>query len=66
MLFNPKIYEFEIDGRKCSFETGRLALKSQSAIIARIRDTVKEVNVNTATANPDSDKNPMSIEYIER
>ena len=39
MLFNPKIYEFEIDGRKCSFETGKLALKSQSAIIARMGDT---------------------------
>lgn len=66
MLFNPKIYEFEIDGRKCSFETGKLALKSQSAIIARMGDTVVEVNVNTAPANPDSDFFPMSVEYIER
>ncbi len=66
MLFNPKIYEFEIDGRKCSFETGKLALKSQSAIIARMGDTVVEVNVNTAPANPDNDFFPMSVEYIER
>ncbi len=66
MLFNPKIYEFEIDGRKCSFETGKLALKSQSAIIARMGDTVVEVNVNTAPANPDNDFFPMSVEYVER
>lgn len=66
MLFNHKIYEFEIDGRKCSFETGKLALKSQSCIVARMGDTVVEVNVNTAPANSDSDFFPMSVEYIER
>lgn len=66
MLFNHKIYEFEIDGRKCSFETGKLALKSESAIIARMGDTVVEVNVNTSPAKQESDYFPMSVEYIER
>ena len=66
MLFNHKIYEFEIDGRKCSFETGKLALKSQSCIVAKMGDTVVEVNVNVAPANSDSDFFPMSVEYIER
>ncbi len=41
MLFNHKIYEFEIGGRKCSFETGKLALRSESAIIARMGDTCR-------------------------
>ncbi len=66
MLFNHKIYEFEIDGRKCSFETGKLALKSESAVIARMGDTVVEVNVNTSPAKQESDYFPMSVEYIER
>ncbi|MFA5622710.1 MAG: polyribonucleotide nucleotidyltransferase [Candidatus Dojkabacteria bacterium] len=66
MLFNHKIYEFEIDGRKCSFETGKLALRSESAIIARMGDTVVEVNVNTAPAKGDLDYFPLSVEYIER
>ncbi|MDX9738827.1 MAG: polyribonucleotide nucleotidyltransferase [Candidatus Dojkabacteria bacterium] len=66
MLFNHKIYEFEIDGRKCSFETGKLALRSESAIIARMGDTVVEVNVNSAPAKGDLDYFPLSVEYIER
>ncbi len=66
MLFNHKIYEFEIDGRKCSFETGKLALKSESAIIAKMGDTVVEVNVNTAPVRQEGDYFPMSVEYIER
>jgi len=66
MLFNHKIHEFEIGGRKCSFETGKLALRSESAIIARMGDTVVEVNVNTAPAKGDVDYFPLSVEYIER
>ena len=66
MLFNHKIYEFEIGGRKCSFETGKLALRSESAIIARMGDTVVEVNVNTAKAKQENDYFPMSVEYMER
>ncbi|HNW23382.1 MAG TPA: polyribonucleotide nucleotidyltransferase [Candidatus Dojkabacteria bacterium] len=66
MLFNQKIYEFEIDGRKCSFETGKLALKSESSIVARMGDTVVEVNVNTSKAKQENDYFPMSVEYIER
>lgn len=66
MLFNHKKYEFEIDGRKCSFETGKLALRSESAVIARMGDTVVEINVNTASASGDVDYFPLSVEYIER
>lgn len=66
MLFNEKVFEFEIEGRKCSFRTGKLALKSESSILARMGDTVVEVNVNTAPANPENDFFPLSVEYIER
>jgi len=66
MLFNQKKYEFEIDGRKVSFETGKLALRSESAILARMGDTVVEVNVNTAPAKAELDYFPLSVEYIER
>ncbi len=66
MLFNHKKYEFEINGRKCSFETGKLALRSESAVIARMGDTVVEVNVNTAPATGELDYFPLSVEYIER
>ena len=47
MLFKEIKHEFEIDGRKCSFEAGKLALKSQSSILARMGDTVITVNVNS-------------------
>ena len=66
MLFNEKKHEFEIDGRKCSFSTGKLALKSESAILARMGDTVIAVNVDSAPANSDAGYFPMSVEYIEK
>ncbi|HOV34902.1 MAG TPA: hypothetical protein PLS56_02835, partial [Candidatus Dojkabacteria bacterium] len=66
MLFNEKKYEFEMDGRKCSFETGKLALKSQSSILARMGDTVITVNVNTREATGDLDYFPLTVEYIEK
>jgi polyribonucleotide nucleotidyltransferase len=58
--------EFEIDGRKCSFSTGKLALRSESAILARMGDTVITVNVNTSPAKQESDFFPLSVEYIEK
>ncbi|MGI5897770.1 MAG: polyribonucleotide nucleotidyltransferase [Candidatus Dojkabacteria bacterium] len=66
MLFNEKKYEFEIEGTKCSFETGKLALKSQSSILARMGDTVITVNVNTKEATGETDYFPLSVEYIEK
>ena len=66
MLFNEIKHEFEIEGRKCSFETGRLALKSESSILARMGDTVITVNVNSQKASGDLDYFPLSVEYIEK
>ncbi|MCD4811127.1 polyribonucleotide nucleotidyltransferase [bacterium] len=66
MLFNEKLYEFEIDGRKCSFSTGKLALKSQNSIFAKMGETTITVNVNSNPSSGDMDYFPLSVEYIER
>ena len=66
MLFKEVKHEFEIEGKKCTFETGKLALRSESAILARMGDTVITVNVNTATPTQVSDFFPLSVEYIEK
>ena len=66
MLVKEIKHEFEIEGKKCTFETGKLALRSESAILARMGDTVITVNVNTATPKQESDFFPLSVEYIEK
>jgi len=66
MLFNEIKHEFEMEGRKCSFETGKLALKSESSILARMGDTVITVNVNSKKASGELDYFPLSVEYIEK
>ena len=66
MLFDIKKHEFEIEGRKCSFETGRLALRSESSILAKMGDTVITVNVNSQPASGELDYFPLSVEYVEK
>lgn len=65
-MFKEIKHEFEIDGRKCSFETGKLALRSESSILARMGDTVITVNVNSQKASGELDYFPLSVEYIEK
>lgn len=66
MLFKEIKHDFEIEGTKCSFETGKLALKSESSILARMGDTVITVNVNSNPATGEFDYFPLSVEYIEK
>lgn len=66
MLFKEIKHEFEVEGRKCTFETGKLALKSQSSILARMGDTVITVNVNSKPSTGEFDYFPLSVEYIEK
>ncbi len=66
MLFKEIKHEFEIEGRKCSFETGKLALRSESSILARMGDTVITVNVNSKPSSGEFDYFPLSVEYIEK
>lgn len=66
MLFNEKRYDFEINGTKCFFSTGKIARKSQSAVLAGMGDTVILATVNSGDPLPDSDYFPMSVEYVEK
>ncbi|HVX93097.1 MAG TPA: polyribonucleotide nucleotidyltransferase [Candidatus Dojkabacteria bacterium] len=66
MLFDEKLFEFEIEGQKASFSTGKLARRSQSAVFARMGETAVLVTVDTGAPNPEADFFPMSVEYIEK
>lgn len=66
MLFEEKKYEFEIDGRKCSFSTGKFARKSHTAVMAQMGDTVVLATVNIGKANVDMGYFPLSVEYMEK
>jgi polyribonucleotide nucleotidyltransferase len=66
MSFEEKKYEFEIEGKKCSFSTGKFALKSHSAVFAQMGDTVVLATVNIGKANPEMGYFPLSVEYMEK
>ncbi len=66
MSFEEKKYEFEIEGKKCSFSTGKFALKSHSAVFAKMGDTVVLATVNIGKANPEMGYFPLSVEYMEK
>ncbi len=65
-MLSEKKYEFEIEGVKCSFSTGKFALKSQSAVMAQMGDTVVLATVNLGPLPGDVDYFPMQVEYIEK
>lgn len=65
-MFEEKKYEFQIEGVDCSFSTGLLARKSQSAIFAKMGDTSILATVNTGEAKADSDYFPLGVEYMEK
>lgn len=65
-MFDEKKFEFQIEGVDCSFSTGLLARKSQSAVFARMGDTSILATVNVGEARADADFFPMSVEYMEK
>ncbi|WKZ30734.1 MAG: polyribonucleotide nucleotidyltransferase [Candidatus Dojkabacteria bacterium] len=65
-MFDEKKYEFQIEGVNCSFSTGLLARKSQSAVFAKMGDTSILATVNVGEAKTDADFFPMSVEYMEK
>lgn len=65
-MFNEKKLEFEVEGVKCSFSTGKYALKSQTAVMAQMGDTVVLATVNVTPQSGDSDYFPLQVEYIEK
>ncbi len=66
MLFNEKKYEFEIEGVKGSFSSGKLARRSQASVLATLGGTSVLVNVDTSQPFGDADFFPMMVEYIEK
>ena len=67
-MFQPKpiSVETEIDGRKLSLETGRVAEQAGGAVLARYGDTVVLATACTAGAREDIDFFPLTVEYAER
>jgi len=64
-----KVYkkEVEIDGKKITFETGKIARQADGAIIARCGETVVMATVVGAKkVNPEIDYFPLSVNYQEK
>ncbi len=64
-----KIYkkEIEIDGKKITLETGKIARQADGAIIARCGETVVMATVVGAKkVNPEVDYFPLSVNYQEK
>lgn len=56
----------EISGRKLSFETGRLAGRATSSVLARYGDTVVLATVVLGKEDAKKDYFPLSVDYLER
>jgi polyribonucleotide nucleotidyltransferase len=65
-MFDEKKLEFEVEGVKCSFSTGKFAIKSQTAVMAQMGETIVLATVNVTPQNGDSDYFPLQVEYIEK
>jgi len=64
-----KIYkkEIEIDGKKISLETGKIARQADGAVIAQCGETIVMATVVGAKKiNPDIDYFPLSVNYQEK
>ncbi len=66
MLYNEKRVDFEINGSKGFFSTGKLARKAHVAVMAGLGDTVVLATVSIGEPNSDLDYFPLSVEYIEK
>jgi len=66
-MFNIIKKEIEIDGKKISLETGKIARQADGAIIAKCGETVVMATVVGAKkVNPDMDYFPLSVNYQEK
>ncbi|KKR05621.1 MAG: Polyribonucleotide nucleotidyltransferase [candidate division WS6 bacterium GW2011_GWF2_39_15] len=66
MLYNEKRVDFEVNGVKGFFSTGKIARKAHSAVMAGLGDTVILATVSIGEAMPESDFFPLSVEYVEK
>ena len=58
--------EIDLNGRKLSLETGRLALQTEAAVLATWGETVVLVTVATKPNLGAMDYFPLSVEYVEK
>lgn len=58
--------EIELNGKKLSLETGKLAQQADAAVVARLGDTVVLVTVATKATSTDIGYFPLSVEYVEK
>lgn len=66
-MFENKIYETEIGGKKVSVEVGKYAQQSDGSCIVRCGETVVMLNVNVAKSPRDGvDFLPLSVDYEEK
>ena len=64
-MFKEVKHQFEINGVKCSFSSGKVARKSQSAVLAQMGDTVVLATVNVGQAQSEAEFFPLTVEYLE-
>ncbi len=66
-MFKVNKKEIEVDGKKISLETGKIARQADGAIIARCGETVVMATVVGAKkVNPEVDYFPLSVNYQEK
>lgn len=60
------LHEFTFNGVNCSLSTGKVARRSNSAVVGRMGDTVVLVTVDVGQPIEGADFFPLQVEYIER
>jgi polyribonucleotide nucleotidyltransferase len=66
MLSNPIRVQREIAGRTLTLETGRLAKQANGSVFVQYGDSAVLMTVCCATARPDIDFFPLTVEYREK
>ena len=56
----------DLNGLKLTFETGKLALQADAAVVATLGETVVLATVATKKAKEDIGYFPLSVEYVEK
>ncbi len=65
-LFNEVRHDFTFNGVSCSFSTGKIARRSNSAVVAQMGETIVLATVDVGDPIENSDFFPLSVEYVER
>jgi polyribonucleotide nucleotidyltransferase len=66
MLYTPKTFEAQVDGKTISIETGRLAKQASGAVLVSCGGTAVLVTVVAASKPKDLDFLPLTVNYQEQ